>query len=161
MLQGDAIAFAADAVADDGHRAVIVCQGGILHHGHIPQKGVVSLLCLKDQHHHEIKQSWPGVSVSSTEASPWWDLRDPPTWSFCPPASTANSPLIFWSTDCTTVRSHSLWLDRKDGDPASRRLQCSTSHSGEGLFLTSAGSSWRPQKIWFQRIEILPANYLV
>lgn len=36
MLQGDPVTLAADAVADDSHRAVVICQGCVFHHGHIP-----------------------------------------------------------------------------------------------------------------------------
>lgn len=49
MLQGDAIALAADTVADHGHRAIIVGQGRVLHHRHIPQEGIVPLLCLQEK----------------------------------------------------------------------------------------------------------------
>lgn len=77
MLQSDPVALAADAVADDGHRAVVIRQGCILHHSHIPQKGVVPLLCLKDQSHREVRWAWPAVLVLSGKSSQWWDLKQP------------------------------------------------------------------------------------
>lgn len=102
MLQGDAIALAAHTVGDDGHRAVVICQSCILHHGHIPQKGVVPLLCLKDQNHLAVRQAWPPVLVLSSEKPQWWGLgpllNGPPAQS----AGTANSP-IFGSAEPTLV----------------------------------------------------------
>ena len=94
MLQGDAIALAAHTVGNDGHRAVIIRQRCILHHGHIPQKGIVPLLCLKEQNHLAVKQTWPPVIVLSSEKSQWLDLgtllNGPPAQS----AGTANSPIF-------------------------------------------------------------------
>lgn len=100
MLQGDPIALAAHTVGNDGHGAVIICQGCVLHHGHIPQKGIVPLLCLKDQNHFEVRQTRPPVLVLSSEKSQWWGLgtllNGPPAQS----AGTANSP-IFGSAEST------------------------------------------------------------
>lgn len=47
VLHGDAVAFAAHAVARHGDGAVVVGQGGVLQHGHVPQEGVRTLLCLQ------------------------------------------------------------------------------------------------------------------
>ena len=40
VLQGHAVAPGAHAVPRHGQRAVIVCQGGVLHHRHVPQEGI-------------------------------------------------------------------------------------------------------------------------
>lgn len=47
VLHGDAVAFAAHAVARHGDGAVVVGQRGVLQHGHVPQEGVRTLLGLQ------------------------------------------------------------------------------------------------------------------
>lgn len=47
VLHGDAVAFAAHAVPRHGDGAVVVCQGGVLQHRHVPQEGVRALFSLQ------------------------------------------------------------------------------------------------------------------
>lgn len=47
MLHGDAVAFAAHAVSRHGDGAVVVRQGRVLQHRHVPQEGVGTLLRLQ------------------------------------------------------------------------------------------------------------------
>lgn len=47
MLHGDAVAFAAHAVAGYSDGAIVICQCCILHHGHVPQKCVRSFFGLQ------------------------------------------------------------------------------------------------------------------
>lgn len=49
VLHGDAVAFAAHAVSWHGDGAVVVRQGRVLQHRHVPQKGVGTLLRLQTQ----------------------------------------------------------------------------------------------------------------
>lgn len=46
VLQGHAVASGAQAVSRHSQRAVVVCQGSVLYHRHVPQKGVRLSLCL-------------------------------------------------------------------------------------------------------------------
>lgn len=50
VLQGHAVASGAHAVSCYGQRAVIVRQSSILHHRHVPQKGIRLSLCLEIEH---------------------------------------------------------------------------------------------------------------
>lgn len=47
VLHGDAVAFAAHAVPRHGDGAVVVRQGGVLQHRHVPQEGIWALLSLQ------------------------------------------------------------------------------------------------------------------
>lgn len=46
VLQGHAVASGAHAVSCYSQCAVVICQGSVLHHRHVPQKGVRLPLCL-------------------------------------------------------------------------------------------------------------------
>ena len=54
MLEGDAVALAAQAVARDGDGAVVVRQSSVLHHGLVPQECKRTLLGL----HRDTNEMW-------------------------------------------------------------------------------------------------------
>lgn len=80
VLHGDAVAFAAHAVSRHSDGAVVVRQGGVLQHRHVPQKGVGTLLSL--QTHRRAKQDSPVTSCWQVCVSmATLDLLETSQWS--------------------------------------------------------------------------------
>lgn len=63
VLHGDAVPFAAHAVPRHGDGAVVVREGGVLQHRHVPQEGVGTLLSLGG-----------GTFVCEVEVLDLWDM---------------------------------------------------------------------------------------
>lgn len=147
MLQGDPIALAADAVANDGHRTVIICQGCILHHSHVPQKGIVPLLCLKDQNHHEV------MHIYYISLILWFE------------GSFLNGPLAHSLSSQNPHQYFGLYIilpvavvrhNERDAVPSRFGYEDMLYNSYPeyiALFLILAGSQWKGQKVSFQETE--------